>query len=1214
MMMNHRHQPKTLVPFKTSLNWDDDLFLLDGLEEEQALESSSNDPSNNNNNNNNLLNHLSTNTERNIKQQQHAPTLKLDPPVRSRVHSTPWNHNNNKDSTNSRIIIPYHDDDDACTLSMLTPLLSESHNIPKVVTTFSSSPPRGISNHIFTTNKVQSTNLQHHSSLHDSRTTFNSVTTTTPTTTATTTNTTTTTNTRSALKFVPPPSYRNQTIGTVAQQPSRTSIQHHSELYKNNIQNNNRHPIIMPNTVKFEPPTILTVHSKPSHVPQVTALSIGTHSLTSNNSPIVTRGLTTSENHVKPLASATTAVTNKSPQKFIPPPKYLEGKMQNQKRNFMNSHASTRDVHDQYIVSKTLSNLTNHADIANNNEMTWNTHLLSKTLKKPKIQTQFTEFTSSLGLKVKKISTISPSHLLDELILEWSKQPLYYFSLKRDDKSGSSRRVSNISAMVVGWSSMKTYNHTTTSTNSHSMNNDLDRNDLDRNDDEMHSTTNHDRNERTIGMNTMNSGQLLLPYEELITDFNISDQNVYFIEFEPSSPYTLMVKRKIQEMIFSKTHMIACSFNIKQQLGYLYGDYLFGTSSGHAKSSQNNSNSSGNNSQSIHPSTTNTANGDNNSQSIHPSTTNTVSTTVSTTSTTTSNTTSNIRDHTSTTTTTTSNIRDHTSPSSHTHEYFEFNNLCFDPLIMDWMCDTSLEHKPKSTISDMYHTMIENGVHSMNDHSTSTLQQSNSSNKNSQTKSKKNSKKNSTFSDHHTSMMDPSNILANDSYMSYACMNKLYQQIMDLGLTQPFIKECYLIPIIASMEYNGVGCNVKQIDELSNLVTNETTYQTRELQQLCGSRKITLTNKNDIQYLLYDVLQMKTPSLTCKKGAKSTNKDCLRKLSIQYPQYRYVIESIQLFRKLQNISSKFTQDYKQKYVFYEKTCSKYLIHSSQEQNATSTGRISSRDPNLQALPKPLSFFSQKLGKQVTINSRSAITATSDDCILVSADFSQIEVRLIAHFSQDATLLKIFSQQDGIDIFKQMASALFATDYDHVTDEQRSQMKTLTYGIIYGMGDDKLSIALFDSTHRIEDAKRYRYNFFQRFKGIEALRNEIEEEVMNHGYVTTIAGRRRHLSSIWSPDSTLIAKTKRQSFNSKIQGSAADIIKEAIRTVWDRTRLEKIEMRLLLQIHDEILFEVRSEKVEQAKQIIKESMESCFKLSVPTPVVILTGTNWGDLSQ
>ena len=272
----------------------------------------------------------------------------------------------------------------------------------------------------------------------------------------------------------------------------------------------------------------------------------------------------------------------------------------------------------------------------------------------------------------------------------------------------------------------------------------------------------------------------------------------------------------------------------------------------------------------------------------------------------------------------------------------------------------------------------------------------------------------------------------------------------------------------------------------------------------------------------------------------------------------------------------------------------HKIHSSFHQTITATGRISSTEPNLQNIPTKT-----ELGKQI----RKAFKPAEGN-VYIDADYSQIELRVLAHISQDENMIYAFNH--GEDIHKQAASKVFNIPIEEVTKEQRSSAKAVNFGIVYGISDFGLANQIGVSNKK---AKEYIQQYLEKYSGIKHFMDDIVESAKQKGYVETLFGRRRYIPEIKSSNYMVRQFGNRVAMNTPIQGTAADIMKIAMINVKNALQESKINAKIVLQIHDELLLEVALQDKEKAKQILKESMEGAMKLSVPLEVEISEGNSW-----
>jgi DNA polymerase-1 len=270
------------------------------------------------------------------------------------------------------------------------------------------------------------------------------------------------------------------------------------------------------------------------------------------------------------------------------------------------------------------------------------------------------------------------------------------------------------------------------------------------------------------------------------------------------------------------------------------------------------------------------------------------------------------------------------------------------------------------------------------------------------------------------------------------------------------------------------------------------------------------------------------------------------------------------------------------------------VHTSFNQTVTATGRLSSSNPNLQNIP-----IRSEEGRRI----REAFVPESGH-LLLSADYSQIELRLLAHLSQDPLLLESFQQDQ--DVHVRTASELFQVPLPGVSAEQRRQAKTINFGIIYGMGALRLARSLSIPT---KTAQAYISQYFARYQRIKSYMDGILVEARARGYVTTLLGRRRYVPELQSNNPQMASAAERAAINTPIQGTAADLIKMAMVAIDRRLAQEKLQTRMLLQVHDELLFEVPEHEVERVKKLVREVMEGVMPLCVPVRVDIGTGKNW-----
>ena len=271
------------------------------------------------------------------------------------------------------------------------------------------------------------------------------------------------------------------------------------------------------------------------------------------------------------------------------------------------------------------------------------------------------------------------------------------------------------------------------------------------------------------------------------------------------------------------------------------------------------------------------------------------------------------------------------------------------------------------------------------------------------------------------------------------------------------------------------------------------------------------------------------------------------------------------------------------------------IHTSYSQTIAATGRLSSNDPNLQNIP-----IRSEFGRRI----RGAFVPKDSKHVLVSADYSQIELRVLAHITGDPSLIKTFEKDE--DVHRRTASLVFGVPMDQVTSTQRNQAKTINFGVIYGMGPQRLAR---ENGVSMAEAKKFIEDYFAKYPGIQKFTTECVETAKEQGYVSTILGRKRLLPDIQSTNVGLRITAEHMAVNTPIQGSAADLIKVAMLRIHEKLKAKKLGTTMLLQVHDELVFEAPKSEVEEAKKLIVHEMENAMKLKVPLKVDVGVGKSW-----
>ena len=420
-------------------------------------------------------------------------------------------------------------------------------------------------------------------------------------------------------------------------------------------------------------------------------------------------------------------------------------------------------------------------------------------------------------------------------------------------------------------------------------------------------------------------------------------------------------------------------------------------------------------------------------------------------------------------------------------------------------------------------------------------------------------------------------------------MAQLFEQRMEKdGLLELFRRlEMPLLPVLAGMEQSGVAIDAAAFRAFLDDVQGQLDQLTAHVYELAGTQ-FNIRSAQQLGDVLFNGLGLPAPRKT-KGGQASTSQQTLEKLARQHP----VVDSILQYRKLEKMRSTYLDP------LPRLVDPQGRIHTTFNQKATATGRLSSSNPNLQNIP-----VRGPLGKRM----RSCFIA-GPGRLLVSADYSQVELRVLAHVSQDPALLEAF--RNGEDIHARTAALVYDLPPDQVSPDQRRNAKTINFGLIYGMGAQKLAQELKISTTQ---AKDFIARYFERLQGLKEFYEGVEASARKHGFVTTLGGRRRLLPDINSASGQAAALARRQAINTVIQGSAADIIKLAMLAVARDERLRELDARLLLQVHDELLLEVPADAAEEAGALVARLMQDVCpagkELSVPLLVDWGTGHDWG----
>lgn len=418
----------------------------------------------------------------------------------------------------------------------------------------------------------------------------------------------------------------------------------------------------------------------------------------------------------------------------------------------------------------------------------------------------------------------------------------------------------------------------------------------------------------------------------------------------------------------------------------------------------------------------------------------------------------------------------------------------------------------------------------------------------------------------------------------YRAMPMMDKKLKDNFQTQLYYNiEHPLIEVLASMENYGIKINEEELIKYSEALTKSINILTNEIYSMAGE-EFNINSPKQLGVVLFENMGLKSEKKN--KTGYSTSADVLEKLSYEYPIVRKILE----YRTLTKLKSTYAEG-----LLAVMDKSSHKIYSTFNQTITSTGRISSTEPNLQNIPIKLD-----LGREL----RKVFIPSNDEFIFLDADYSQIELRVLAHMSNDETLINAFREKQ--DIHKLTASQVFKIPFDEVTAKQRSNAKAVNFGIVYGIGAFSLSQDL-DIT-RVE-AERYIEGYFEKYPKVKLYLDKLIEDARLKGYAETIFNRRRIIPEINSTNFNQRSFGERVAMNMPIQGSAADIIKIAMIKVEQRFREKNLKSRLILQVHDELLIEAHKTELETVKEILRYEMEHAVEFSVPMDTDMHTGNTW-----
>ncbi|MFB6181320.1 MAG: DNA polymerase I [Candidatus Magasanikbacteria bacterium] len=432
-------------------------------------------------------------------------------------------------------------------------------------------------------------------------------------------------------------------------------------------------------------------------------------------------------------------------------------------------------------------------------------------------------------------------------------------------------------------------------------------------------------------------------------------------------------------------------------------------------------------------------------------------------------------------------------------------------------------------------------------------------------------------------------LIAENLYFSLKIKEEFSEKLDEVDTENLFEEvEMKLIPILAKMELNGIAIDRDKFDDLSQQVKEKIKQLEEKIHEHAGE-KFNVNSTKQLREVLYDKLELPTENIKEGKTGYSTAASELEKLRGEHP----IVELIEEHRELEKLRNTYIDVLPT--LVNEKTG---RIHTSFNQTVTATGRLSSSDPNLQNIP-----IRSDLGKEI----RKAFVAEKGGKLL-AADYSQIELRIVAHLSGDEKLIDIFSKNQ--DVHTATAAEIHEVEPDEVTADMRSKAKEVNYGVLYGMGPH--GMAQRTDIDRAE-AKKFIERYFEKFSGVERFVDKSIEYAKEKGYAETMFGRRRYLPELESDNYHLRRSGERMAINMPVQGTQADLIKMAMIEI-DQHIEDKFkgDLKMLLQVHDELVFEINKDEIDLAKNMIVEQMEDIIDLVVPVEVDVAVGDRWGEL--
>ncbi len=425
---------------------------------------------------------------------------------------------------------------------------------------------------------------------------------------------------------------------------------------------------------------------------------------------------------------------------------------------------------------------------------------------------------------------------------------------------------------------------------------------------------------------------------------------------------------------------------------------------------------------------------------------------------------------------------------------------------------------------------------------------------------------------------------AEDADCTFRIRDKLEPLLDEVGMRKLYDEiEMPLVKVLAEMEFEGVRLDTDHLSKLSEVMQAELDKCAEMIYEAAGE-EFNINSTQQLSSILFEKIGLKPVRKTSKKTGYSTDQSVLEKLAEEHPLPALILEH----RQYQKLKSTYVDALP--LLINGRTG---RVHTSYNQTIAATGRLSSSDPNLQNIP-----IRTTVGAEI----RRAFVPRDEDHILLGADYSQVELRIMAHYSKDPTMIETFER--GEDIHARTASEVYGVPLDQVTPDMRRRAKTANFAVIYGVSAYGLSQ---QSDMDVGESSRFIETYFERYPGIRQYMDEWIEHARTNHFVTTLLGRRRYIPDIESGNRQMRQFAERIAINTPIQGTAADIIKLAMIRIFDELRSMKSKM--ILQVHDELVFDVHKSELDVVREMVRREMEGVYELRVPLEADIASGPNW-----